>query len=147
MTRQTWIVTARAVLSAALVVGSASPVFAADKKKGDKDQGEAARDVLDKQKDIAKALKEKKQGSTDALQKQLDELKADLATETTRHTTAAASLQEDLKAATAEGDKKKITKAEKAVKKEDDSFGDKSAALNKKIAAVQAKIDAAKDDN
>jgi hypothetical protein len=146
MTHQTVTRIARAALAAALVVGSAAPGLAADKKKSD-NQGDAARDVLDKQKDIAKALKDKKAGATDALQKQLDDLKADLATETTRHTAAAAELQADLKTATEGGDKKKITKAQKAVKKEDDGFEDKAASLNKKIAAVQAKIDAAKADN
>ena len=128
------------LLPAVVLLALATPSFAADKKK----QSDQAKNVLDKQADIAKALRDKLANSPDELQKQLDSLKADLAAEKDRHNTALTSLQKDLKEFTDAKDRKRTDRTQKSIDKENETFTAKSDDLNKKIADVQARLDAAK---
>ncbi|MDB5296414.1 MAG: hypothetical protein JWO31_2397, partial [Phycisphaerales bacterium] len=104
-TFKSWAVGACAAVLIALLAG---PAVGADKK--DKKQGDQARDAIDKQKDIANALKDKAKGGPDTqksddakadpLQKQLDDLKDKLQKEKDRHAAALEPLNKDLKAQT-----------------------------------------------
>jgi uncharacterized protein YlxW (UPF0749 family) len=119
----------------------AAPALAADKKKSQSDQ---AKSVINKQQEIASALRDKQQETPDALQKKLDGLKADLASEQSRHSSALAGLQGDLQTAQSSGNKKHAKNLQAAIDKENDAFNDRSTDLNNQITAVQAKLDAAK---
>lgn len=130
------------VLAAVLAVTLFGP--AADAAERRRKQGDAAREAMDKQKEIARGLKEKATSDPVALQKQLDELKAELQALNDRHAAAIEPLNKDLKTYTAAGDKKRISRTQKAIDKANDSHKDKVASLEKKIADLQAKLDAAK---
>jgi chromosome segregation ATPase len=126
--------------AALLAVAVAAPALAADKKS----QSDQTQSILDKQKAIADALKKKLPDSPDDLQKMLDGLKADLATEQTRHDQAMASWNKELQSANDSGNKKHAKNVQAAINKENDAYNDKSADLNKQIAAVKAKLDQVK---
>ncbi len=136
---RTWVA---ALLSLAF---AAAPAPAADKKK-DKDptQSDAAKQALEKQKEIARQLKDKAANDPAVLQKQMDDLKARLDAEKSRHDGALAALQKDLTGFQAANDKKRVEKTQKAIDKENEASADKVADLTKQIADLQAKIDAAK---
>ena len=130
----------RAFIIGLLGLAIAGPALAADKKT----QSDQTQSIIDKQKAIADALKKKLPDSPDELQKMLDGLKADLATENSRHDQAMASWNKELQSAIDSGNKKHAKNVQAAIDKENDTYTDKSADLNKQIAAVKAKLDQVK---
>jgi chromosome segregation ATPase len=132
---------ARVLAAVVAVTFFGPPADAAERKKK---QSDAAREAMDKQKEIARGLKEKATSDPVALQKQLDELKAQLQTEKDRHAAATEPLNKELKTYADAGDRKRASRTQKSLDKANDSHKDKVASLEKKIADLQAKLDASK---
>lgn len=116
--------------------------------KGTKTQGDLAKETIAKQQGIAAALKEKgnvkppKPGSLEDYQQQLSQCQVKLDAEKTRHDAAIVPLQKDLDAAKATNIKRSIDRAQKALDKENADNAGNVADLNKRMTAIQAKIDA-----
>lgn len=140
-TRRRW--ASAAAVAALAALGFASSASAQSKKPSSKDQSEAARKALEKQRDIAQGLRDKQANDPATLNKQIADLKTQVDAEKARSATAVAALEKDLAGFQSAGDKRRTERTQSAIEKEKAASTARITDLEKRIADLQGRLNTA----